>query len=63
MSKKSNEKAEIEAAQERLKRFCRVGNAIKNNHDPERFERFREGRQHEPRIMGWAELARTWHKQ
>jgi len=59
MRKKKDEQAEIKAAEERLAKFCRPGSQCKNNHDPERLARWRDGRQSEPRIISWAELGRT----
>jgi len=59
MSKKKDEKAELKAAEERLSKFCRPGDQCKNQHDPERFKRWRENRQSAPRIVTWAELGRT----
>jgi len=59
MRKKKDEQAEIKAAEERLAKFCRPGSQCKNNHDPERFRRWREGQENAPRSVSWAELGRT----
>lgn len=59
MSETRDQQAKIEAAKERLKKFCRPASQCRNRHDPERFERWREGRQNEPRACRWDELGRA----
>ena len=49
---------ETEAAQDRLKRFVKKASEFKNYHDPDRMQRVKEGREHEPQGMTWRELAR-----
>jgi hypothetical protein len=60
MRNKKDEKAEIEAAKERLKKFCKRASQCKNYHDPERLARAKEGREGAPRAVSWAELGRRY---
>lgn len=60
MSTKRDEQAEIEAAKERLRKFCKRASECKNYHDPERLARVKEGREHAPRGVSWAELGRRY---
>jgi hypothetical protein len=60
MSKEHDEQAELEAAKERLKRFCKRASECKNYHDPERLKAAKEGREYVPRANGWAWIARRY---
>jgi hypothetical protein len=59
MSKQRDEQSEVEAAKERLKRFCKRASECKNYHDPERWAAAKEGREYVPRST-WRELARRF---
>lgn len=56
MSKERDAQAEIEAAEERLKRFTKP---VVNYHDPERMAAAKEGREYVPRSV-WRELERKF---
>ena len=45
MNNKRNGQTEVDAAKERLAKFCRLGYQSKNRHDPERLRRFKQGQQ------------------
>lgn len=60
MRNTKHEQAEIEAANERLKKFVKKASQSKNHHDPERLARAKEGRDGAPRGMSWAELGRRY---
>jgi hypothetical protein len=59
MSKQRDEQTEVEAAKERLKRFCKRASECTNYHDPERLLAAKEGREYLPRSV-WAELGRKF---
>lgn len=59
MRSKPDEQSEIDAAKERLKRFCKPANECKNHHDPERWAAAKEGREYVPRSV-WRELGRKF---
>ena len=61
MRQERDRQAEIEAAQDRLKRFVKKASECTNYHDPERLRRMREGRENEPRGISWTKLARELH--
>jgi penicillin V acylase-like amidase (Ntn superfamily) len=58
MSKTRDEHAEIKAAKERLRKFCRPASECKNHHNLERLRRWRDGKQGTTRSVTWAELGR-----
>jgi hypothetical protein len=59
MRNEKDERSEIEAAKDRLKRFCKRASECKNYHDPERLAAAKEGHEYEPR-NAWRELARKF---
>jgi hypothetical protein len=60
MRNEKDEQAEVEAAKERLKRFCKRASECKNYHDPERLAAAKEGREYVPRANGWAAVGRRF---
>jgi hypothetical protein len=60
MSEQRDEQAEVEAAKERLKSFCKRASECKNYHDPERLAAAKEGREYVP--QRWSDFGRWPHK-
>ena len=58
LSANADKEPVIEAAARKLQGFLKPASQIEDRHDPERWARWIEGRQHEPRIVTWAELGR-----
>lgn len=56
MRNEKHEEAEIEP----LRKFCKRASECKNYHDPQRLARTKEGREHAPRTISWAELGRRY---